>query len=130
MRAAFLRNVLSGVSRGAPRLALASTTTRSSFAAVQVRAFSANAGSVLRLLTQENPHVDVVRYEHKNRKWSLSHVDYYSDALAIGFIENGLQPGDALLSYLPLHFSESVSSHSQLQCSLFFIPNRNQEVLI
>jgi hypothetical protein len=124
MRAALVRNILSNVSRGALRPALASTTTRSTIAAA--RTFSANAGSVLRLLTKENPHVDVVRYEHKNRKWSLSHVDYYSEALAIGFIENGLQPGDVLLSYLPLHFSESVSSHKLL---LLLIPNRDQEVL-
>jgi hypothetical protein len=108
MRAAFLRNLISGASRWAPGSAMASTTARSNIATT--RAFSANAGSVLRLLTKENPHVDVVRYEHKNRKWSLSHVDYYSDALAIGFVENGLQPGDVVLSYLPLHFSESVSS--------------------
>jgi len=52
--------------------------------------------------------MDVVRYEHKNRKWTLKHVDYYTDALAIGFLETGLQPGDVVLSWLPQHFSESM----------------------
>ena len=75
-----------------------------------VRTFAAgNAGSLLSEMTKENPHVDVVRYEHKNRKWSLQHVDYYSEALAIGFLETGLQPGDSVLCWLPMHFSESVS---------------------
>lgn len=59
-------------------------------------------------LAKENPYKEVVRYEHKNRKWNLQHVDYYSDALAIGLLENGLQPGDVVLSWLPPHFSESM----------------------
>jgi len=75
---------------------------------VATRCFSASAGNVLSALTKENPHVDVVRYEHKNRKWSMNHVDYYSEALAIGFLENGLRPGDSLLCYLPKHFSETM----------------------
>ena len=68
-----------------------------------------SGGSLLTQLAKENPYKDVVRYEHKNRKWSLSHVDFYSEALAIGLLENGLQPGDVVLSWLPPHFSESVS---------------------
>jgi non-ribosomal peptide synthetase component E (peptide arylation enzyme) len=69
-----------------------------------------SAGSLLTQLATENPYKDVVRYEYKNRKWSLQHVDYYSEALAIGLLENGLQPGDVVLSWLPAHFSESVST--------------------
>jgi non-ribosomal peptide synthetase component E (peptide arylation enzyme) len=64
---------------------------------------------MLAQIAKENPYKDVVRYEHKNRKWNLHHVDYYSEALAIGLLENGLQPGDVVLSWLPAHFSESVS---------------------
>lgn len=77
-------------------------------APLAARAFSANAGTLLTEMTKENPHVDVVRYEHKNRKWSLQHVDYYSEALAIGLLETGLQPGDTVLCWLPNHFSESM----------------------
>ena len=63
---------------------------------------------MLTQLATENPYKDVVRYEFKNRKWNLQHVDYYSDALAIGLLDSGLQPGDVVLSWLPAHFSESV----------------------
>ncbi len=66
-------------------------------------------GLALKELAEANPYKDVVRYQHKNRKWNLQHVDYYSEALAIGFLETGLQPGDVVLSWLPAHFSESVS---------------------
>jgi len=69
---------------------------------------STSGGSTLTQLAKENPYKEVVRYEHKNRKWNLQHVDYYSDALAIGLLENGLQPGDVVLSWLPPHFSESM----------------------
>jgi hypothetical protein len=69
-----------------------------------------SGGSLLTKLATDNPYKDVVRYEHKNRKWNLQHVDYYSEALAIGLLENGLQPGDVVLSWLSPHFSESVSS--------------------
>jgi hypothetical protein len=70
---------------------------------------SVSGGSMLTSIAKENPYKDVVRYEHKNRKWNLQHVDFYSDAFAIGLLENGLQPGDVVLSWLPTHFSESVS---------------------
>jgi hypothetical protein len=70
---------------------------------------SLSAGAKLTALAKENPYKDVVRYEHKNRKWNLQHVDFYSESLAIGLLENGLQPGDVVLSWLPAHFSESVS---------------------
>ena len=68
-----------------------------------------SGGAQLAQMAKENPYKDVVRYEHKNRKWNLRHVDFYSEALAIGLLENGLQPGDVVLSWLPAHFSESVS---------------------
>merc|ERR1719199_702218 len=57
-------------------------------------------------LSEASPHVDVVRYSHKNVKWTLSKVDAYSEALAVGFVENGLRPGDAVLSWLPAHYGE------------------------
>ena len=69
---------------------------------------SLSGGSILTNLATENPYKDVVRYEFKNRKWNLQHVEFYSEALAIGLLENGLQPGDVVLSWLPAHFSESV----------------------
>lgn len=53
--------------------------------------------------------MEIVRYEHKNVKWTLKHVNYYSDALACGFLDAGLQPGDVVLSWLPEHFAEQVS---------------------
>jgi len=56
----------------------------------------------------ENPHLDVVRYEHKNRTWTTQHVNYYSEALAIGLVETGLTKGDVVLAWLPGHFSEQV----------------------
>jgi len=67
---------------------------------------SLSAGQTLTRLAKENPHVDVVRYEHKNIKWTLRHVDFFSNALAYGLLENGLEKGDAMLSWLPLHFAE------------------------
>jgi hypothetical protein len=82
---------------------LAGTTTSRGMAT------SVSGGSLLSQLATENPYKDVVRYEFKNRKWNLQHVDYYSEALAIGLLENGLQPGDVVLSWLHPHFSESVS---------------------
>ena len=69
----------------------------------------ATGGAALAKLRSATPHMDVVRYEFKNRTWSLNHVDYYSEALAIGFIDGGLVPGDVVLSWLPAHFSEQVS---------------------
>jgi hypothetical protein len=67
-----------------------------------------SGGSLLKELATDNPYKDVVRFEFKNRKWNLQHVDFYSDALAVGLLENGLQPGDVVLSWLPPHFSESM----------------------
>ncbi|CAB9504355.1 AMP-binding enzyme [Seminavis robusta] len=105
MRAALLKNLRSAASR----VGRTSMASRPLVASTAMRSFAtATAGGNLSVMTKENPHVDVVRYEHKNRKWSLGHVDYYSEALAIGFVESGLKPGDAVLCYLPLHFSETM----------------------
>eukprot|EP00571_Detonula_confervacea_P014837 CAMPEP_0172303150 /NCGR_PEP_ID=MMETSP1058-20130122/4731_1 /TAXON_ID=83371 /ORGANISM="Detonula confervacea, Strain CCMP 353" /LENGTH=313 /DNA_ID=CAMNT_0013013867 /DNA_START=42 /DNA_END=983 /DNA_ORIENTATION=+ len=65
-----------------------------------------SAGDALARLASEHPHQEIVRYEHKNVKWTLNHVNYYSDALACGLLDAGLQPGDVVLSWLPMHFAE------------------------
>jgi hypothetical protein len=92
--------------------AIAQNTTLNSPAAVAKHmstTASSSGGSLLTQLAKENPYKDVVRYEFKNRKWNLQHVDFYSEALSVGLLETGLQPGDVVLSWLPGHFSESVS---------------------
>ena len=81
-------------------------------AAAAGAAAAGTAASLLAKLTADLPYLDVVRYTHKQRVWSLQHVHYYSEALAIGLMENGLQPGDIVLSWLPDHFSEQVSVNS------------------
>ena len=78
---------------------------------------SASAGNTLQSLAMESPHVEAIRYEHKNEKWTLKHVDYHSDSLAIGLLECGLVPGDVVLSWLPLHFGEQVSTSSDIKLS-------------
>ncbi len=85
---------------------------------------SVNGGSLLTQLATENPYKDVVRYEFKNRKWNLQHVDFYSESLAIGLLESGLQPGDVVLSWLPGHFSESVRI-LMIVCILFIYCQAN-----
>ncbi|KAL7482168.1 hypothetical protein ACHAW6_007862 [Cyclotella cf. meneghiniana] len=65
-----------------------------------------SAGDALARLATDHPHMEIIRYEHKNVKWTLKHVNYYSDALACGFLDAGLQPGDVVLSWLPEHFAE------------------------
>eukprot|EP00934_Nitzschia_sp_Nitz4_P008276 Nitzschia sp. Nitz4//scaffold116_size91068//40317//41391//NITZ4_004954-RA/size91068-augustus-gene-0.59-mRNA-1//-1//CDS//3329533566//8266//frame0 len=95
--------------RGAASVLASRVATSTSVAAVQPRMFSAMAGGAqLKEMAEANPYKDVVRYEHKNRKWTLQHVDFYSEALAVGLMENGLVPGDVVLSWLPPHFSESM----------------------
>lgn len=68
-----------------------------------------SAGDALARLASDHPHQEIIRYEHKNVKWTLKHVNYYSDALACGLVDAGLQPGDVVLSWLPLHIAEQVS---------------------
>ena len=97
---------------GSPAVATSNATnTTRKFPTVAAKhmSTSTSGGAVLKNLAKENPYKDVVRYEFKNRKWNLQHVDFYSEALAVGLLENGLQPGDVVLSWLPAHFSESVS---------------------
>jgi len=89
-----------GASSSSSRRTLASAASSS----------SSSGGRQLEALTGDFPHMDVVRYEHKNRTWTLQHVHYYSEALAIGLTENGFRPGDAVLSWLPPHLSEQVRS--------------------
>lgn len=102
------RNSLTRVGRRAVQrwTAAAATVQRP----VAVRSL-ATGGAALADLKAASPHMDVVRYEHKNRTWSLNHVDYYATAMAIGLIDAGLQPQDVVLSWLPAHFSEQVRIH-------------------
>ena len=73
-----------------------------------------SAGDALAQLASAHPHQEIIRYEHKNTKWTLKHVNYYSDALACGLVDAGLQPGDVMLSWLPMHFAEQVSLYFNL----------------
>ena len=68
-----------------------------------------SAGDALARLASNHPHQEIIRYEHKNVKWTLKHVNYYSDALACGLLDAGLKSGDVMLSWLPLHVAEQVS---------------------
>jgi len=97
-----LRAAAPGVFPRRPAIARASRAFLSSSASAVA------GGPTLSALAKENPYKEVVRYEHKNRKWNLQHVDFYSDALSVGLLENGLRPGDVVLSWLPPHFSESM----------------------
>lgn len=65
-----------------------------------------SAGDALARLATAHPHQEIIRYEHKNVKWTLKHVNYYSDALACGLVDAGLVPGDVMLSWLPKHVAE------------------------
>ena len=69
-------------------------------------------GDYVRSLVKDNPYIDVVQYTHKNVIYSISHVDYHSEALAIGITENGLEPGDVVLTFLPAHLCETVRCHT------------------
>lgn len=69
-----------------------------------------SAGEALSALASVAPHTDVIRYEHKNVKWTLKHVDVNSESLAIGLLEQGFTKGDVVLSWLPEHFAEQVSN--------------------
>lgn len=105
-----LARAVASTSRTLPTWSRVSSVGTARFISSTVPVASASVGGLaLKELATANPYKDVVRYQHKNRKWNLQHVDYYSEALAIGFLETGLQPGDVVLSWLPPHFSESVS---------------------
>ena len=68
-----------------------------------------SGGEILSNMTKENPYKDAVRFEWKNQKYTFHDLNFNSVALATGFLETGLQPGDVCLSWLPLHFAEHVS---------------------
>jgi len=76
---------------------------------------SPSIGQLVASLAEKFPNMDVLRYDHKNVKWSFKHIDHYADCVAIGLLEQGLQPGDAMLSWLPKHFCEQ--HVLQLACS-------------
>jgi len=63
-------------------------------------------GNALTELAIQRPHMDAVRYEHKNVKWTFRDVNYYADSLACGLLDMDLQPGDKILSWLPSHLAE------------------------
>jgi len=81
-------------------------------------------GDQIRQLKKENPHIDVVRYEFKNQKVTVHQVDYFSEGIAIGFAENGLIPGDVVLSWLPQHFAESVRTIPTIASRKRYLPSR------
>lgn len=89
--------------RSKPTRALNLLSSRSMASAA---APAVSLGNALKNLAEQMPEKDCVRYEHKNVKWSFKHVEYFADCLATGFVEQGLQPGDKVLSWLPAHFSE------------------------
>ncbi|KAG7352860.1 AMP-binding enzyme [Nitzschia inconspicua] len=103
-----LRWCRSATSRSAAASRWSPVSTTAAFNIQSQCMATVNGGSLLKKMATENPYKDVVRYEFKNRKWNLQHVDFYSDALATGFLDSGLQPGDVVLSWLPGHFSESM----------------------
>ena len=106
----------------APRLSSAQTETIKTPTTTTRALFSTKAslsgGQQLEALSSDFPHKDVVRYEHKNRTWTLQHVHYYSEALAIGLMENGFQAGDVVLSLLPPHLSEQVRKRNKQDSQL------------
>lgn len=81
------------------------------------RMASLTGGHALTQLATDLPHMDAIRYEHKNVKWSFRDINYYSHALACGLLDLGLQPGDKVLSWLPSHLSEQVRRQI-IQCIL------------
>jgi len=101
-----VRNFSNLSERSKPTKALNLISSRSMASAA---APAVSLGNALKNLAEQMPEKDCVRYEHKNVKWSFKHVEYFADCLATGFVEQGLQPGDKVLSWLPAHFSEQVS---------------------
>lgn len=104
-------NLLRQLSRRSLRAspALFRSSTRNAIAARCMSVAAPSAGEALTVLASQNPFVDVIRYEHKNVKWTLKNVDRNSDALAIGLLDQGFTKGDVVLSWLPDHFAEQVS---------------------
>lgn len=79
------------------------------------------AGQILTQLATDHKYAEAIRYDWKNVKWTYHHIDYFSDALATGLIETGIAPGDVVLSWLPLHFSEQVRLSKTLVSIFLFL---------
>jgi non-ribosomal peptide synthetase component E (peptide arylation enzyme) len=69
---------------------------------------SLTGGQKVEELAKQLPFKNAIRYEHKNQKYSFKDINQHSEDLACGFLEQGFQPGDIVLSWLPEHFSEQV----------------------
>eukprot|EP00551_Chaetoceros_affinis_P003949 CAMPEP_0203643462 /NCGR_PEP_ID=MMETSP0088-20131115/8911_1 /ASSEMBLY_ACC=CAM_ASM_001087 /TAXON_ID=426623 /ORGANISM="Chaetoceros affinis, Strain CCMP159" /LENGTH=283 /DNA_ID=CAMNT_0050499645 /DNA_START=27 /DNA_END=878 /DNA_ORIENTATION=- len=118
--------------RAAPAL-IRPTASHASKRTMATAATAPSAGTALSLLATQAPHTDVIRYEYKNVKWTLKHVNLNSDALAIGLLDQGFMKGDVVLSWLPEHFAEQ--HILQFACSkagfvLYTLdPNASEEAL-
>lgn len=121
---ALSKQLVVGSSKTAAAAAAASSRVGGGSVSATSHGRSAWLSSVAQLqaLTAENPYTDVVHYTHKNRTWSMQHVDYYSTALAIGLAENGLTVGDKVLSWLPQHFAEQVRACVVLSKMVLLLP--------
>jgi hypothetical protein len=93
------------------------TLSLGSTGAAALRTF-ATGGQMVKEMAITTPHKDVIRYEWKNQTFSLEHINFYSEALAVGITENGLTTGDVVLSWLPEHWSENVRDDSVKRMSL------------
>mmetsp|Transcript_2700 Transcript_2700/g.3196 ORF Transcript_2700/g.3196 Transcript_2700/m.3196 type:complete len:313 (+) Transcript_2700:62-1000(+) len=69
---------------------------------------SLSGGQAVAKIADEFPHMDAVRFLHKNQKFAFKDVDTNAEEIACGFCEQGFQPGDIVLSWIPNHFSEQV----------------------
>jgi len=67
---------------------------------------SLSGGQAVAKIADEFPHMDAVRFLHKNQKFAFKDVDTNAEEIACGFCEQGFQPGDIVLSWIPNHFSE------------------------
>ena len=79
---------------------------------------SLSGGQMLSQLAKESPHKNAIRYEHKNQKYAFKDLEFYAEAIACGFTEHGFRPGDKVLSWLPLHFSEQVSDELDVEVTV------------
>ena len=87
--------VLASSSTGASSSSSAMQTTTARQRRVMVTSFD-NSKKKIRTWMSYNTW-----YVFKNQKVTVQQVDYFSEALAIGFAENGLIPGDVVVSWVP-----------------------------
>ncbi|KAI2492188.1 ligase [Fragilaria crotonensis] len=85
---------------------------------------SLSGGQMLTQLAKEYPHKDAIRYEHKNQKYTFKDLEYFAESIACGFTEQGFRPGDKVLSWLPLHFSEQHAPRLDLSSTTWILPKR------